>query len=289
MEFHEVANIFPLMSWHDYQTLKSDIAQNGLREPIVLHEGKIVDGRQRYRACLELGIEPKFREWDQQGSLVAFVVSLNLHRRHLTTSQRAMIAAEIKVLFEKEARKRQGARLDLKADLRERHKRNKGKASEQAARVVNVSSRSVESATKVVRHGSPELVEAVKKGNIAVSTAASIAALSQKNQKGIILNDDKREMREVLAKAKMLGTSENNKHTAKQHNDKKFVDDIMGLLAKSSEILGGRNPNFVATQFFQELTFRENEATNVLNEYIDGAKLICEIYRLWESQHLKVS
>lgn len=104
-EFHEVANIFPLMQGEEFDALKADIAANGLREPVWLHtDGRIIDGRNRYRACCELGIEPMYRTWDGNGSLVSFVVSLNLHRRHLSSGQKAMIAAEILPLLEEEGR-----------------------------------------------------------------------------------------------------------------------------------------------------------------------------------------
>ena len=95
IEFHEVANIFPMMSAEEFESLKSDIQSNGLLEPIWQYQGKIIDGRNRYRACLDVGVKPRFREWDGNGSLIAFVISLNLHRRHLTESQRGMIAARM--------------------------------------------------------------------------------------------------------------------------------------------------------------------------------------------------
>ena len=94
--FHEVANIFPMMTGAEFASLKADIAENGLREAVWLHpDGRVVDGRNRYNACTELGIAPEYRTWNGDGSLVSFVVSLNLHRRHLNESQRAMVAAKL--------------------------------------------------------------------------------------------------------------------------------------------------------------------------------------------------
>jgi hypothetical protein len=106
MKIHPVAELFPLMSPDEFQTFKADIAANGQHDEIWIYQGAIIDGRNRYRACQELGIEPRMCEWDGQGSLVGFVVSLNLHRRHLTSSQRAAVAVNMLPMLEEEAQKR---------------------------------------------------------------------------------------------------------------------------------------------------------------------------------------
>ncbi len=66
MEFHDVCSVFPMMSDEEYQSLLDDIRANGLREPIWTYQGKIIDGRNRYRACMELGIDPQYREVKKQ-------------------------------------------------------------------------------------------------------------------------------------------------------------------------------------------------------------------------------
>jgi ParB-like chromosome segregation protein Spo0J len=70
MEFHEVANIFPLMDGDEYKALVEDIRHNSQREPIWTYQGKIIDGRNRFRACKEVGIEPHFKQWDGNGHLL---------------------------------------------------------------------------------------------------------------------------------------------------------------------------------------------------------------------------
>jgi hypothetical protein len=92
LTFHTAAKIFPEMNQVDYEALKADIVTNGLRERIVIHEDQILDGRHRYRACCEAGVEPSFRQ-HEGADPVAFVRSMNLHWRQLNASQRAMIAA----------------------------------------------------------------------------------------------------------------------------------------------------------------------------------------------------
>jgi len=118
LQYHPVSNIFPLMQDAEFLDLKQDISEHGQLEPIWLHhDGSIIDGRNRYRACIDLGIEPKYRTWEGEGSLTAFVVGLNLHRRHLTSGQCAAIAVEMLPMLEAEARERQLATLKQNTPL----------------------------------------------------------------------------------------------------------------------------------------------------------------------------
>ena len=91
-ELHPLCTLFPRLAQSELDALAGDIAANGLRESITLHNGLILDGGNRYQACLLAGVEPTFREFDG-GNLVSFVLSANLHRRHLSAGQQSAIVA----------------------------------------------------------------------------------------------------------------------------------------------------------------------------------------------------
>lgn len=91
-ELHPLCTLFPRVTGAEFDALVQDIRVNGLRQPIVLHNDMILDGGNRYRACIEAGVEPKFRKFDG-ASVVTFVLSANLHRRHMTPGQQAAIVA----------------------------------------------------------------------------------------------------------------------------------------------------------------------------------------------------
>ncbi len=94
-KLHPVAKLFPKMAEDEYQALKSDIEENGLKEPILLFEGMILDGRHRHRACLELEIEPQRADFEgSETEAFQRVTSSNLMRRHLSKSQKAMFLVD---------------------------------------------------------------------------------------------------------------------------------------------------------------------------------------------------
>lgn len=173
MENHPIANVFPDMAPDDYLALKKDIAQHGQREPIWTYQGLIIDGRHRYRACRELGIEPSSRIWDGQGSLVEFVFGLNFYRRHLSEGQRAMAAAKAEPFFTKEVQKEA------------QPKTKKGRVSYRAAEAFNVGHTAVEQAQTILREADPALVRAVDRGDAKVSHAYHMLDLPKEQQKEI--------------------------------------------------------------------------------------------------------
>ena len=99
LPFHPLANIDPPMEGGDYAALVENIRTRGLREPIVLYKGKILDGRNRARACAEADIKPKYsdRKFSSNVEAKDYLDSANWHRRHLTPKQKnERIAARLK-------------------------------------------------------------------------------------------------------------------------------------------------------------------------------------------------
>lgn len=102
MDVHEIATLFPHMSDVDRDHLRVSLIKEGQLEDILVFEGKILDGRHRYETCVELGLEPRVREFEGDlGSAFSHSVALNLSRRHLTTVQRAAAGAGIKEFQER--------------------------------------------------------------------------------------------------------------------------------------------------------------------------------------------
>lgn len=174
MQFHPVSELFPGMPAPEFEALVADIAHNGLREPIHVMGETVIDGRHRYRACQAAGVEPRYVEVDENTDVYALVISLNLHRRHLSDSQRAMVAARLETLGHGQ---RAATARDANLHVCTR---------EEAAQKLAVSTRSVANAAKVRAEGVSELVAAVDRGDIAVSTAADIARLPADEQRAVL-------------------------------------------------------------------------------------------------------
>lgn len=216
-EFHEVANIFPMMSDEEYRTLVRDIGENGQRVPIYLWQNKIVDGRNRYKACCELGIAPLVEQWDGEGSLISFVVSLNLNRRHLDTSQRAMVAARLANLGE--GRPQKTAEISAVSQT-------------QAATLLSVSPDAIQQGRRVIERATPQLAQLVERGDVAVSLAAEVADEPEEIQREVVNRvkegfKPREAFRDV--KRNVLHSSESNEwYTPAQYVD--AARDLMGAI-----------------------------------------------------------
>lgn len=163
LKAHTLASLFPAMEGDEYAALVANIREHGLREPIVLFGNQVLDGWHRYSACVELGLRPQFETY--AGSDPAgYVVSLNLMRRHMTTSQRAMVAAELATL------------------PRGANQHSEGLPIGRASTMLNVSDRTVARAVNIKRTGSSALQEAVKEGKVSILRGAQLAELPKKKQ-----------------------------------------------------------------------------------------------------------
>lgn len=154
LQSHPFSELFPLISEEEKNELADDIVVNGLLHPIIMYEGKILDGRNRYDACIEVNVKPAFEEYRGTNPL-AFVISCNLNRRHLTTSQRAMIAAQIENMPQGRPQNKQ-----VNCPLPRKH----------VAETLSVSESSVQRASRVLNQ-SPQLAKEVLSGKVTVNGA----------------------------------------------------------------------------------------------------------------------
>jgi hypothetical protein len=189
-ETHPAADLFPLMSDDELQGLIADIQENGQREPATFWNGKLIDGRNRATACERLGLELDACELDPDTDPIKWVLSHNLHRRHLSPSQKSQVALKLKKLLEPEAKERQKASLKkgdkkpVKETLPTRGKQPQSR--DKAAAMLGISGKLVDAAEKVEAKGTPELNAAVASGKVSVSRAAKIADAPKEKQAELI-------------------------------------------------------------------------------------------------------
>lgn len=190
MQFHEIANVWPMLDDEKLSELVDDIKLNGLINPIWTFEGKILDGRNRFRACLIAQVKPVFKEYTGDEP-TAFAVSLNDKRRHMNKGALAAVAAELEPYFAKDAEKRYRDTVgrpnkseekipqiykcpDCFQPYETKHghvcKKRKPQAREEAAKSVGVNDRYVSDAKKV-KNEAPEIFEQLKAGKITLQDA----------------------------------------------------------------------------------------------------------------------
>jgi hypothetical protein len=159
-EPHALAKVLPAMSGEDYERLRTDIAANGLLEPITLYEGKVLDGINRQKVCDETGVSPQYEEFSGDDP-ARFVFSQNLARRHLTVGQLGMVGADLMKRFRvKRGRPEKGLNSG----------QTPGKAAEQVADLLGVSRDTINKAARVKKER-PDLGRKVKAGKMTLNAA----------------------------------------------------------------------------------------------------------------------
>lgn len=175
VEFHPLANAFPLLEGEEFDQLVADIEKHGQLHPVVRYEGKILDGRNRYLAAQKLGVphrETEFRGDDP----VAFVVSENFRRRHLTPAQAAIAAEALATAAQGRPRTKgpDGTEADHDTTITE------------AAKLVGTSGTAVKRVRRVRKEAEPEVVAAMDAGTITPTAAEALAGRSPEEQRDAV-------------------------------------------------------------------------------------------------------
>lgn len=187
---HPAADLFPMVEGDEFRDLCADVKERGLAQPITIWtDGTLLDGRNRLLACYETNQEVVLDRYEGSDP-VQFSLSANLHRRHLSPSQRNMTGALADALLgslreaAKERQRESGERFgenhskgspehkEVTAPVREadsppKHERT---TSAQAAKLVGGSARGVEQAQRV-RNKAPDLVHKVMSGEVTLKQA----------------------------------------------------------------------------------------------------------------------
>jgi phage N-6-adenine-methyltransferase len=181
MKFRPEADIFPLMQEEDLITLAEDIDKNGQLLPILLYEGDILDGRNRWLAInkhCKKNIKP-VTAIANTDSPIAFVVSHNEKRRHMSKSQLGLAAAKALPFYEEEAAKRKtgrpkggGESVGKSAHTSER--KEPLRASDEAGRAFHVSGKQTGQGKRVLTHGHKALHDAVESDKLSLDKAVEI-------------------------------------------------------------------------------------------------------------------
>lgn len=191
LDSHPAADAFPLMSDVELNDLADDIRARGLEYPILLdEENRILDGRNRFIACEKADVEPEFDVY-RGDDPVGTVISLNLTRRHLSESQRAMVASRLASL--KQGQKKSNTPI--------------GVSKRDAAEKLNVGAGSMDRARAVQKSGSAELNRAVDVGDVSLGAASELLILPKQEQTSIVrqgakaVKDKAAELRKAKDKA----------------------------------------------------------------------------------------
>jgi ParB-like chromosome segregation protein Spo0J len=212
---HPHANVMPPMSTFEFESLKADILENGQQLPIQLLDNMILDGRHRFLACLQLGLPSKVETWTGKDSL-EYVLSVNLKRRHLSDSQRALTAARFSTLPK-------GANQHTAAAV---------PSQNQLAKIFSVSTDSIQRGKLLLAQGAPAIIKLVMDDKLSLAKAKTLCAHSKNKQLAAL----KKQESEILGAAAEIKAKKGDAILAKR------VEMIQSRIAKNKPLSEAGGP-----------------------------------------------
>ncbi len=267
--------ILPEMPKAEFDRLAADIRAKGLMRPITTFEGKILDGRHRFRACAEVGVSPRFEAYtgtDPQG----FVASSCVHRS-LNASQRALIAAGFLAYEREQAKDRMavGGAVGGKSKGVEDFpppSADSGKARDKAGERMHVSGRTVDDAAKVMEKAVPEVLEKVRSGEMALNEAKKVVTLNVEAQRRVA-EAPKKDRRAVMRKAVNLRDAAKRRaqppQVAKEPSTA-FVRKLLGAFDRITSLCaeeGLKDASSIAKRFLDEMDWEDDALTTALERF----------------------
>ena len=260
MKSHEYADLFPMMATADIARLADDIKENGQADPIVTYEGKILDGRNRYQACLMAEVEPRYTEYEGTTPLV-FVVSHNLHRRHLNESQRGMVGARL-------------ANLQHGGDRGNQYTGGKSALAplptqREAAAMLNVGVDSIKRSKQVMKTGISELQDMVTSGEIGAVPAATVAKLPEAEQRKAV-SGGVAGVKEAAKKLRLKCNSDSSESQDTQSNDSESTtQERSSTRQQPLRIAHAMGIFYVAKNHMEKIAKNDIERIDALKAMID--------------------
>lgn len=244
---HKLSAAFPSMNDAEFQALVIDIRDHGQRDPIITYQGQILDGIHRYRACLECGKEPWIRPEPYSGDDPAgWVLSRNLHRRHLSASQRAGVIVACN-------------------EWRSNGDRSSApvQSSAQMAEAVQVSTRTIDSAKSAESAGLGEMVRA---GKIDAKPAAELARKAPEIAARVVA----KEITPAQGKAELKDRESKPSPRAFGPSESEKFAELQAEKAKLEAALADKNAEIIALELAGVDEGARNEAMDKMQGYIDA-------------------
>lgn len=176
---HPAADLLPLLEGEEFRALQKSIIERGLERPVLLvhdpggeHDGKVIDGRNRLRACIAVNIEPSFEFWEGSDDPYEFVWAHNAVRRHLEPGQRAQVRLKMDEAIRAEAERKRAAANESRSA--------KAKGNRNAAKGEKQSRSPVTGTEDHGQTGSLDARELAGRADVSVGTAKKAIAVAKK-------------------------------------------------------------------------------------------------------------
>lgn len=158
----EFKNLLIPLTDEEYNNLEQSVLIEGIRDPLIVWGEILIDGHHRYLLAQEHDLEftVKGLVFENKNSVIEWIIKNQLGRRNLNESQRALLGAKLS-----------NTEIGSNQYTKEGSQICEPSSQSEAARIVNVSPRSISSAKKILINADTETIKAIEKGELSLHAA----------------------------------------------------------------------------------------------------------------------
>lgn len=191
----EFKKLIPALTDEEYKQLKANILSEGIRDPLVLWNGYLVDGHNRYAIASEHGLDYKTvnKDFKDSNAVKEWMILNQFGRRNLSAYQRSTLALQLEDVFSAKAKEKE---VERKTTFQKSEKSNIEPINtiKEIAKVANVSHDTIAKVKKIQAVATPEVKAQLSTGELSINQAyQEIKKEEKKEQK----EQERKELAEI--------------------------------------------------------------------------------------------
>lgn len=197
----EFQDLVPPLQQEEYDLLEKSILEEGCRDALVIWNGFVIDGHNRYRICSKHGIEFDVveKEFDGREDTKAWIITNQFARRNLSPYQRCELALELEDIYKEKAKEKQKEHGGTAPGKTLNQKSDEVNTNKELSKIAGVSHDTMSKAKKIKKETPENIKQKLRQGDLTINKAFTYLKRQEVQEKAKTVEPPKGKYRIIYA------------------------------------------------------------------------------------------